>query len=206
MNTICKLYNHYGYYGSAQPIRKQSKCFSTLLTENRNNNASILIRNQMARKYLVLQYLQNSMQLTKQQRYSLIAQGKWTNRTTTWASQSSNGTSNPNTQRLKRVNGNNVVIICGIIEDMNLPVTVPNTIIINNSVLPLPINSTNNNNTNASDFVPPFPAPPPPPTPYPSPPSPSNATNATTIPNNTNPETSTITHTTPNVAPNYDIP
>ena len=52
----------------------------------------------------VLQYKKNSSNLTKRQIYSQIVQGKWTNRTTTWATQSESY-SNPNTQHLKRVGG-----------------------------------------------------------------------------------------------------
>ena len=57
----------------------------------------------MLSKGNVLQYKKNSSNITKQQRYSQIAKGKWTNRTTTWASQSVNATM-PNTLSLKRVN------------------------------------------------------------------------------------------------------
>jgi hypothetical protein len=52
----------------------------------------------------VLQYKGNSSQLNKQQVYSKIAKGQWTNRTTTWATQSDKYT-NPNTNHLKRVGG-----------------------------------------------------------------------------------------------------
>ena len=48
----------------------------------------------------VLQYKKNSSNLTKKQRYSQIAKGKWTNRTTTWATQSDKYT-DPNTKYLK---------------------------------------------------------------------------------------------------------
>ena len=51
----------------------------------------------------VLQYKNNSAQITKMQRYSQIARGAWTNRTTTWASQTETYT-NPNTKSLRRVN------------------------------------------------------------------------------------------------------
>jgi hypothetical protein len=50
----------------------------------------------------VLQYKKNSSHLTKNQRYSQIAKGLWTNRTKTWATQSDIYT-NPNTTSLKRV-------------------------------------------------------------------------------------------------------
>lgn len=53
------------------------------------------------RKLVVLQYLQNSSTLTRQQRYAQIANGEWTNRTTSWASQSQLVT-NPNTKNLLR--------------------------------------------------------------------------------------------------------
>jgi len=51
----------------------------------------------------ILQYKKNSASITKNQRYSQIARGAWTNRTTTWASQTQTYT-NPNTKSLKRVN------------------------------------------------------------------------------------------------------
>ena len=50
----------------------------------------------------ILQYKKNSSNLTKQQRYSQIAKGMWTNRTKTWATQSQTY-SNPNTTSLQRV-------------------------------------------------------------------------------------------------------
>ena len=57
----------------------------------------------------VLQYKKNSSNLTKNQRYSQIAKGQWTNRNTTWATQSDKY-SNPNTLSLKRVNGDNITL------------------------------------------------------------------------------------------------
>lgn len=58
---------------------------------------------QVYKKGNVLQYKGNSSNLTKQQRYAQIARGMWTNRTTTWATQSETY-SNPNTQSLRRIN------------------------------------------------------------------------------------------------------
>ena len=55
----------------------------------------------------VLQYKKNSSNITKQQRYAQIAKGMWTNRTTTWATQTQSYT-NPNTGSLKRVGYNNI--------------------------------------------------------------------------------------------------
>jgi len=60
----------------------------------------------------VLQYKKNSSNLTKNQRYSQIAKGMWTNRNTTWATQSDKY-SNPNTQSLKRV-GAETILVNGI--------------------------------------------------------------------------------------------
>jgi hypothetical protein len=57
----------------------------------------------------ILQYKKNSSNLTKNQRYSQIARGMWTNRTTSWATQSQTYT-NPNTKSLKRVNYRDIVI------------------------------------------------------------------------------------------------
>lgn len=58
--------------------------------------------NQIMKKGNILQYKKNSSNLTQKQRYSQIAKGKWTNRTTTWASQTQT-TTNPNTQNLKQI-------------------------------------------------------------------------------------------------------
>lgn len=58
--------------------------------------------NQILKKGNILQYKKNSSNLTQKQRYSQIAKGKWTNRTTTWASQTQT-TSNPNTLNLQQV-------------------------------------------------------------------------------------------------------
>ena len=64
----------------------------------------------MLNKGNVLQYKKNSSNLTKQQRYAQIAKGKWTNRTTTWATQSTRGYTNPNNQRLLRVGAINITL------------------------------------------------------------------------------------------------
>lgn len=65
---------------------------------------------QMREKGNILQYKQNSGNLTKKQKYSLIAQGKWVNRNTTWATQSTRGYTNPNVQSLQRVGGTNTTL------------------------------------------------------------------------------------------------
>ena len=68
--------------------------------------------NQLYKKGNILQYKSNSSNLTKQQRYSQIARGAWTNRNTTWASQTDKY-SNPNTQSLKRINYGTIPLIAG---------------------------------------------------------------------------------------------
>ena len=94
----------------------------------------------MLNKGNVLQYKANSSNLTKSQKYSKIAQGKWVNRNTTWATQSTRGYTNPNTTSLKRT-GNviNIAIdpITGaIIGPTTEPVSCPQTVIPINEGLP----------------------------------------------------------------------
>jgi hypothetical protein len=102
----------------------------------------------------VLQYKKNSSNLTNSQLYSQIARGMWTNRNTTWATQSQTYT-NPNNLSLKRVGAINITT--GGVET-NLPITCPKfTTIINNS---LPQRRPISNNKN--------PVIPPPPPPNPS--------------------------------------
>jgi len=62
----------------------------------------------MLNKGNILQYKANSGNLTKNMKYSKIAQGQWTNRNTTWATQSTRGYTNPNTTSLKRVGKINI--------------------------------------------------------------------------------------------------
>jgi len=95
----------------------------------------------MINKGNVLQYKSNSSNLTKNQRYSLIAKGQWTNRTKTWASQSTRGYTNPNTQSLARVGATNVTL-SGV--ETGLPITCPSNIIQKNQMLPSVVPGTNN--------------------------------------------------------------
>lgn len=94
----------------------------------------------MLNKGNVLQYKANSSNLTQAQKYSKIAQGKWTNRNTTWATQNTRGYTNPNTTSLKRSgNVNNIAIdpITGtIIGQTQAPVTCLKPITIINEGLP----------------------------------------------------------------------
>jgi len=77
----------------------------------------------MASKGNILQYKKNSSNITKQQRYSQIAKGMWTNRNTTWASQTIT-TTMPNTQSLKRVNYKTIYLDNGA-PAAELPITCP---------------------------------------------------------------------------------
>lgn len=95
----------------------------------------------LLRKGNVLQYKKNSSNLTKSQRYSKIATGTWTNRNTTWATQSDKY-SNPNTKSLKRV-GNINILLDGSQTQTTLPVTCPAIININNPSLPIIITNSN---------------------------------------------------------------
>ena len=80
--------------------RVQSSC--SLVIPTTTITKADIIALQMQRKGNTLQYKANSSNLTKQQQYSLLAQGKWINRTKTWATQGASS-SNPNTHHLTRV-------------------------------------------------------------------------------------------------------
>jgi hypothetical protein len=103
----------------------------------------------------VLQYKKNSSNLTQLQRYSQIAKGMWTNRTKTWGSQSTTVT-NPNSDLLKRVNYETVILPNYSVDGTEIidPVLATSDI---TSCLPIPVknfaalppksNQTNNNPT-----------------------------------------------------------
>jgi hypothetical protein len=90
----------------------------------------------MMKKGNVLQYKNNSSCLTKKQIYSLMAQGKWTNRNTTWATQNARGYTNPNTKMLKRNDTTNIIISKPIIVETTLPISCPSVPDTENYVLP----------------------------------------------------------------------
>jgi len=116
--------------------RVQSNC--SLVIPTTPITKEQVIELQMRRKGNVLQYKENSSNLTKTQQYSLIAQGKWTNRTKTWATQGASATNNntpvmstssdytnPNTHNLPRV-GNTLIcpspaILCVPTSSSNVP-------------------------------------------------------------------------------------
>jgi len=94
----------------------------------------------------VLQYKKNSSNITKKQKYSQIARGNWTNRTTTWATQTETYT-NPNTNMLQRINYSNIT-------STGIPTTDPitrcpiSTLNKNVSFMPPPTPTLNLNNGN----------------------------------------------------------
>jgi hypothetical protein len=100
--------------------RVQGRC-STLPVDTITPSEAGVIA--MASKGNVLQYKKNSSNITKQQRYSQIAKGMWTNRNTTWASQTIT-TTMPNTQSLKRVNYRTIYLDNGA-SAAGLPITCP---------------------------------------------------------------------------------
>jgi hypothetical protein len=127
--------------------RVQNACFFNDFNDN-NNNELQMTKLQMLEKGNILQYKCNSSNLTKKQRYSKIAKGEWVNRNTTWAVQSLNGYTNPNTTSLKR-SGNviNIAIdpITGlIIGPTNEPPTCATQIIPINASLPENISGNSN--------------------------------------------------------------
>ena len=94
-------------------------------------NADVLNELNMLRKGNVLQYKKNSTNITKVQRYSQICKGTWTNRTTTWATQTDQFT-NPNVRSLKRVNVNRNITMDGVTTDA--PITCPKDILNNPNI------------------------------------------------------------------------
>jgi len=160
--------------------RRTSSWYSTVFNTNVSIEA-IIVSKQLANKYKVLQYV-NSGHLTKQQKYTQMVKGTWTNRTTTWATQNANGYTNPNTQKLMRsTNSYNIAIsrtTGAVLGPTTLPVTCPITPIDDYPVLPINDNNNNNNNNDNTDDpnAPPEPPPPPPPPP-PDPTNPSDGNN-----------------------------
>ena len=87
------------------------------LTGKTGTQAEADYERQMLQKGNVLQYKKNSASLTKNQRYTQICKGMWTNRTKSYATQTQTY-SNPNTSNLQQVNfvsvpNNNPVYIPG---------------------------------------------------------------------------------------------
>lgn len=107
-----------------QPPRAWSRVQNACSTLNDNIDSAYLnyelILFPQINKGNVLQYKKNSSSLTKNQRYSQIAKGMWTNRTKTWATQSQIYT-NPNTTSLKRINYVEVPLPSGLRDAFGCP-------------------------------------------------------------------------------------
>jgi hypothetical protein len=85
--------------------RYENQCAYSNVPINFQNGE--LYRLEVLKKGNVLQYKKNSANITKRQRYAQIARGMWTNRTTSWATQTESYT-NPNVGSLKRVGYYNI--------------------------------------------------------------------------------------------------
>lgn len=116
----------YNPFPTRQWFRVENRCPTNVSTNgflyvpylNRNILAGELAyETQMLAKGNILQYKKNSSNLTLNQRYSKIAQGKWVNRTTTWATQGEVYT-NPNTSSLRRVGIKRNVTLNGLPTDL----------------------------------------------------------------------------------------
>jgi len=108
--------------------RVQTQCFPESLEEYNNYL--------MMKKGNILQFKKNSSSFTKKQIYSLMAQKKWTNRNTTWATQNSRGYTNPNAKMLKRNNSTNIIISTPTFSETILSITCPSLPNSNNNSLP----------------------------------------------------------------------
>jgi hypothetical protein len=100
--------------------RVQNSCpfFDNFQERGQDPASTVYLGYAMLNKGNILQYKKNSSNLTKQQLYSQIAKGLWTNRNTTWATQSTRGYTNPNSQSLQRTNSVNITLA-------GLPTTAP---------------------------------------------------------------------------------
>ena len=136
--------------------RVQNSCslFEQFQDNPGTSTSTLYLEYAMLNKGNVLQYKKNSSSLTKQQRYAQIAKGLWTNRNTTWATQSTRGYTNPNNQSLQRVNNINITL-AGV--PTTAPVTCPKPVTPINDTLP-PASSGGSENPET------LPPPPPPPT------------------------------------------
>jgi len=154
-------FNKQSYYYLPQPARLWSRVQNScsFVSEDDNELVRVPYSNKlvhrsniahemaMLQKGNILQYKANSSQLTQKQRYSKIARGQWTNRNTTWATQSTRGYTNPNSTSLKR-SGNKFNLAINpntgtIIGPTTLPLTCPEptNIPINNTLPPIQSNT-----------------------------------------------------------------
>jgi hypothetical protein len=109
---------------------------------------------EVLKKGNILQYKINSSNITKQQRYAQIARGLWTNRTTTWATQTQSYT-NPNTNSLRRSNFQNFNTVT--LAPTSAPITCPAPVVPTNYALP-PVNGgSGSSGPNPAPVIPPPP-------------------------------------------------
>jgi len=141
-----------------QPPREWSRFENNCAYVNNPNPINVqngrVYAYEVQRKGNILQYKKNSSNLTKQQRYSQIARGMWTNRTTTWATQTQTYT-NPNTNSLRRSNFTNFNTTT--LAPTTEPITCPTSVVQTNYSLPA-----NNGGTGPAPIIPPPPPPVPP--------------------------------------------
>jgi hypothetical protein len=101
------------------PTREWQRVENICITDNITIDPKQSLFLKMQYKGNILQYKKNSTSMTKNQQYSLIAQGKWLLRKKTYATQSATYT-NPNTNSLYRPNKINIDVNNG-----NLPTIKP---------------------------------------------------------------------------------
>lgn len=116
-----------------QPPREWSRFENTCAYEDNPISLGKAYELEVLRKGNILQYKKNSANITKQQRYSQIARGMWTNRTTTFATQTQTFT-NPNTKNFRRSNFTNYNTLT--LAPTSLPITCPAQVIPTNFFLP----------------------------------------------------------------------
>lgn len=105
------------------PPRVWSRVQNSCSTDNNiTTPPAVVEETRMLEKGNVLQYKKNSSDITKKQRYSQIAKGKWVNRHPTLATQGYTYT-DPNSRKLKRVNYRTIYLDDGT--EANEPVTCP---------------------------------------------------------------------------------
>jgi len=140
-----------------KPTREWSRFENVCAYSNNNSNNTNL---NVIKKGNILQYKNNSSNLTKNQRYSQIAKGNWTNRTINWSTQNQSYT-NPNTNSLKRVNYINLNISGTVPVQTFDPLSCPKSVTAVGG----------SNNPNFGPIIPQYPIPTPIPTqpPYPTP-------------------------------------
>jgi hypothetical protein len=134
------------------PTREWTRVENRCLTDNSTISPSEALLDAMQYKGNILQYKNNSANLTKNQKYALIAQGKWLLRNKTYATQSETY-SNPNTNTLNRINSTNIDTNNGNQETTEPPSSCNTSPIAQTSDLPEVLS----NSTTTPPVIPPIP-------------------------------------------------